>query len=41
METPIYEPGLASTQDPRTAHWRLVMCEGGWQSQLQPQLLIM
>lgn len=22
---PIYEPGLASTQGPRTAHWRLVM----------------
>lgn len=25
VETPIYEPGLASTQSPRTAHWRLVM----------------
>lgn len=24
-ETPIYGPGLASTQGPRTAHWRLVM----------------
>lgn len=27
-ETPIYGPGLASTQGPRTAHWRLVMW--GW-----------